>query len=72
MSDEHQNSRQRDEGEPRPYQVRLPGFVSEKAVGLGDVITYATSVIGIKGCGGCAKRAAALNRRLTFSGRRPR
>jgi hypothetical protein len=61
-----------DRGERQPYRVRLPGFISDEAVGLGDVIKRATSTVGIKPCGGCARRAAALNRWLAFSGRRPR
>ncbi len=52
------------------HRVRLPGFVVEHDVGLGDVIKRATSAIGIKPCGGCARRAAALNRWLVFTGRR--
>ena len=59
-------------GERQPYRVRLPGFVSERDVGLGDVIKRATASVGIKACGGCARRAAMLNHRLVFSGRRPR
>jgi len=30
--------------------------------GLGDVVAGATKAVGIKPCGGCAKRQAALNR----------
>jgi hypothetical protein len=47
--------------------VRLPGFLNEKDIGLGDVIKRATSYAGIKPCGGCEARAAALNRWLVFS-----
>ena len=54
----------------RPYRVRLPGFVSDEDIGLGDVVTKSTSALGIKPCGGCGRRAAALNRWLVFSGRR--
>jgi hypothetical protein len=54
----------------RPFTVRLPGFVNENAVGLGDVVHYATSQIGMRPCGGCAHRAAVLNRWLVFGGRR--
>lgn len=57
-----------DKAERKPYQVRLPGFINEE-VGLGDVIKRATSAIGIKPCGGCQRRAAALNRWLVISGR---
>jgi len=51
----------------QPYRVRLPGFISEKEVGLGDVIKHATSSVGIRPCGSCTRRAAALNRWLVFS-----
>lgn len=53
--------------EPAPHRVRLPGFLVEQEIGLGDVIKRATSAIGIRPCAGCEKRAAALNRWLTFS-----
>ena len=56
--------------ERQPYRVRLPGFISDKDVGLGDAIKHVTYAVGITPCGGCEKRAAALNRWLTFSGRR--
>jgi hypothetical protein len=51
--------------------VRLPVFLSdEDEVGLGDVVKRATSSVGIRPCGGCEQRAAALNRWLVFSGKR--
>ena len=59
-----------DKSEPGPYRVRLPGFITDEEVGLGDVVKRATSAVGIRPCGGCAHRAAVLNRWLTFSGRR--
>jgi hypothetical protein len=60
------------QSERGPYRVRLPGFISDTDVGLGDVVKRATSSIGIKPCRGCEKRAAALNRRFVFTGRRSR
>ena len=51
-----------------PRRVRLPGFIVDEPVGLGDVIKRATSAIGIKPCGGCARRAAELNRRVVVTG----
>jgi hypothetical protein len=51
--------------EPRP--IRLPGFLNEKDIGIGDVIKRATSYVGIPSCGGCKARAASLNRWLVFS-----
>jgi hypothetical protein len=54
--------------EDRPtHQVRLPGFLIEEEVGLGDLFKKATYAMGIKPCGGCEQRAAALNRWITFS-----
>jgi hypothetical protein len=58
--------------ERQPYRVRLPGFVRDQDVGLGDAVTGATSMLGIKPCEGCKLRAATLNRWLTFSGRHAR
>lgn len=59
-------------GSRRPREVRIPGFVPDEPVGLGDVVKRATSRAGIKPCGGCARRAAALNRAVVFTGRRGR
>jgi hypothetical protein len=53
--------------EHSPHRVRLPGFVIDEEIGLGDVIKQATSYLGIKPCGGCAKRAAMLNRWVIFT-----
>jgi hypothetical protein len=50
-----------------PHRVRLPGFLIEEEVGLGDLIKKATYAMGIQPCGGCEKRATALNRWMTFS-----
>jgi hypothetical protein len=54
---------------PEPYRVRLPGFIADEEVGLGEVVKRVTSTVGIKPCGGCARRAAALNRWMVFYGR---
>jgi len=54
-------------GEPPTYRVRLPGFLIEEEVGLGDLVKKATYAMGIKPCGGCQKRAAALSRWMSFS-----
>lgn len=53
-----------------PYRVRLPGFVRDEDVGLGDVIRRITSSAGIQPCGGCKRRAETLNSWIVFSGRR--
>ena len=72
MDTEEAKDGQTDKYERQPYRVRLPGFISDEDVGLGDVIKRATSALGIRPCGSCARRAAALNRWLTFSSRRPK
>ena len=54
----------------QPYHVRLPGFISDQEIGLGDVIKRATSAFGIRPCGDCGQRAAILNRWMIFTGRR--
>jgi hypothetical protein len=58
------------EGKVPAQAFRLPGFINDDDVGLGDAIKRATSYIGIKPCGGCGRRAAALNQWFVFSGRR--
>ena len=72
MNTEEAREGQREKSERQPYRVRLPGFIRDEEIGLGDVIKRATSAIGIRPCGSCEQRAAALNRWLTFSGRRPK
>ena len=52
-----------------PIRVRLPGFLSDHEIGLGDAIKRATSSLGIRPCGGCARRAAALNGWMVFTRR---
>jgi len=59
----------RRQSERLPHQVRLPAFVLDEEIGLGDVITRVTSYAGILACGGCQHRAAALNRWMVFTRR---
>ncbi|NUS13917.1 MAG: hypothetical protein HOY69_21350 [Streptomyces sp.] len=54
--------------ERTPHRVRLPGFTGEDDIGLGDAIGRATHAVGITPCGGCRKRARALNRRVVVTG----
>ena len=55
-------------GDPtsRAARVRIPGFISEDEVGLGDLIRRTTYALGVQPCGGCEQRAAALNRWMMF------
>jgi hypothetical protein len=48
-------------------RIRLPGFVRDEEVGLGDVVKRVTYAFGIKPCGGCEARAAAMNRWMSFA-----
>jgi len=53
-----------------PHRIRLPGFILDEDVGLGNVVKRVTSTFGIRPCGGCEQRAAMLNRWLVFTGSR--
>jgi hypothetical protein len=53
-----------------PHKVRLPGFINDEEIGLGDVIRKATSSVGIRPCGACNERAGRLNDWMVFSARR--
>ena len=65
ISEAKHNAHQPDGHQPK--KVRLPGFIGDEEIGLGDVIKRTTSYFGIKPCGGCEQRAAALNRWLIFT-----
>jgi hypothetical protein len=59
------------------HHVRLPGFLNESLIGhseigLGDAIKRATSLVGIRPCDACGRRAEYLNRLVTFSAKRTR
>jgi hypothetical protein len=53
--------------ERQPHRIRLPGFIKEEEIGLGDVVKKVTYAMGIKPCAGCEKRAATLNRWMRFT-----
>jgi hypothetical protein len=57
------------QGEPKaqPYRVRLPGFVRDEEIGLGDAVKRVTYAMGVRPCGGCERRAATMNRWMTFT-----
>jgi hypothetical protein len=61
------SARKTGQQEPQPYRVRLPGFVKDEEVGLGDVIRRATYSVSIRPCAGCGRRAATLNRWMVFT-----
>ncbi len=64
------DTKDRDEDRSRePYRVRLPGFITESEIGLGDGVSRVTAAFGIRACGGCLHRAAMLNQWFVFSGK---
>jgi hypothetical protein len=50
---------------PRPIRIPVPGL--NRTVGLGQAIKKLTSSVGVSACGGCQRRAAQLDRRITFT-----
>lgn len=71
MNQEEMRSESSKKSERQPYHVRLPGFITDEDVGLGDIIKRATSAVGIPPCGECTRRAAKLNSWIAFTGRHP-
>jgi len=53
--------------EATPVRVRLPGFIANEEIGLGDVIKRAASYVRVLPCGGCEGRAVTLNRHVVFT-----
>lgn len=51
----------------QPYRMRLPGFVRDEEIGLGDAVKRVTYAMGVRPCGGCERRAAAMNRWMVFT-----
>ena len=48
--------------------ISIPISRLKRDVGLGDIVKKVTAAVGIRPCGGCSRRAAALNRAVTFRG----
>lgn len=59
----------RDRNAQTSRRIRLPGFVNDEDIGLGDLIGRITHTVAPRPCQGCAQRAAVLNRWVVFSGR---
>jgi hypothetical protein len=52
MPDNKHNDK--DQGaEAGPFKVRLPGFVRDEEIGLGDAVKRASYALGVRPCGGC-------------------
>jgi len=67
MSTDNETKPSDQERQRQPHRVHLPGFLIEEEIGLGDAIKRVTYAIGLKPCSSCGKRAAALNRWISFS-----
>jgi hypothetical protein len=70
MKDEQPSGAVTGSTQHQPYRVRLPGFVRDEDIGLGELVKRTTASLVIRPCRGCEHRAAMLNRWLTFTGRR--
>jgi hypothetical protein len=55
---------------PVAHRVRIPGFNADAEIGFGDAIKRVTSLVGIRPCEPCRKRATMLNQWMVFHGRR--
>ena len=64
---EYENPTTTDEKQSRPYKIRLPGFITGEELGLGDVVKRVAYTMAIQPCGGCERRAAAMNRWMVFT-----
>jgi hypothetical protein len=50
-----------------PFRVRLPRFIKDEEIGLGDAIKQVTYAFGLAPCGGCEQRATTLNRWIVLT-----
>jgi hypothetical protein len=60
-------NKDQDAAKAEPHRVRLPGFVRDEDIGLGDVVKRMTYAMGVPPCGGCERRAAAMNQWMVFT-----
>jgi hypothetical protein len=57
----------RTDNETATLRLRVPGFIKDDEIGLGDAIKRVTYVVGLRSCGGCEQRTTALNRWMVFT-----
>jgi hypothetical protein len=71
---EEENGSYAAKSERQPFRMRLPGFILDEDIGLGDAIERVTYTIGIRPSSdcGCERRAAVLNRWVVFFPRHSR
>jgi hypothetical protein len=56
-----------DEERGSKHSIRLPRFLVDEPVGLGQVVKRITKLIGVQPCGACEDRAARLDQWLSIS-----
>jgi hypothetical protein len=62
------DSKKHEKRERQPHPARLPGFITnENEIGFGDIVKRVTYAMGIKPCGGCERRATAMNKWMVFT-----
>jgi hypothetical protein len=49
-----------------PQPIRIPIPTIRRNVGLGQTVKRLTSALGIRACGGCQRRARALDRMVVL------
>ncbi len=49
--------------------LKVPLPLLRRDIGLGGFVKKGLSAVGVKPCGGCGKRAAALDKAVTFKGK---
>jgi hypothetical protein len=50
---------------PQPIRIPIPGL--KQSIGLGNTVKRMTSALGIRPCGGCQRRASALDRMVVLT-----
>lgn len=55
-----------------PQPIRIPVPMLKQSIGLGQTVKRMTSALGIRTCGGCQRRAQALDRRIVLTPPRSR
>ena len=63
----NENANSQSNSTDESFRIRLPGFIRDEEIGLGDVVKRITYAAGIRPCGGCEGRARAMNRRVVFT-----
>jgi hypothetical protein len=74
MKEQRENNPYLIKSQDQPYRMRLPEFLLDEEIWLGDAIKQVTYALGIRPSSdcGCERRASTLNHWLVFSWQRSR